>query len=286
MLRLRKEKKIKTKPTPRRKSEPTITKKAKNFLNKTKQNKTNSENEFIFHLPETVILTKSNTKISQKKETDNTNKENSIKLERVLEEYGVVGKIVGYKTGPIVTLYEFIPNAGIKASKVIGLADDIARAMSSVSARISSQPGKTSLGIEIPNLKRQGVMFGDLVDSPKFYELNSCLTLALGKDISGQLVFADLEKMPHLLIAGTTGSGKSVGINTIIMSILYRFKPDECKLILIDPKMLEILVCPITFGALTYNSETQELISKSAKLAYPIRNGIPVMLPDEARKID
>ena len=160
----------------------------------------------------------------------------------MLEEYGVVGKIIGYKTGPIVTLYEFIPSAGIKASKVIGLADDIARAMSSVSARISSQPGKTSLGIEIPNLKRQGVMFGDLVDSPKFYELNHCLTLALGKDISGQLVFADLEKMPHLLIAGTTGSGKSVGINTIIMSILYRFKPDECKLILIDPKMLELSI--------------------------------------------
>ncbi len=151
-------------------------------------------------------------------------------------------KIVGYKTGPIVTLYEFIPNAGIKASKVIGLADDIARAMSSVSARISSQPGKTSLGIEIPNLKRQSVMFGDLVDNPKFYELNNSLTLALGKDISGQLIFADLEKMPHLLIAGTTGSGKSVGINTIIMSILYRFKPDECKLILIDPKMLELSI--------------------------------------------
>ena len=103
--------------------------------------------------------------------------------------------------------------------------------MSSVSARISSQPGKTSLGIEVPNLKRQGVLFGDLVDNPKFYELNNCLTLALGKDISGQLVFADLEKMPHLLIAGTTGSGKSVGINTIIMSILYRFKPDELSLI-------------------------------------------------------
>jgi len=242
IIKLQKEKKIKLKPTPRRKSEPTITKKAKSFLNKTNQNKKLPDNEFIFHLPETDILSKSNTKISQKKETDNTNKENSIKLEKVLEEYGVVGKIVGYQTGPIVTLYEFIPSAGIKASKVIGLADDIARAMSSISARISSQPGKTSLGIEIPNLKRQGVMFGDLVDSPKFYELNNCLTLALGKDISGQLVFADLEKMPHLLIAGTTGSGKSVGINTIIMSILYRFKPDECKLILIDPKMLELSI--------------------------------------------
>ena len=159
-----------------------------------------------------------------------------------MEEYGVIGKIIGYKSGPIVTLYEFVPNAGIKASKIIGLADDIARAMSSVSARISSQPGKTSLGIEIPNPKREDVMFGDLVSEKKFDELNNSLTLALGKDISGQVVYADLEKMPHLLIAGTTGSGKSVGINTIIMSILYRFKPDECKLILIDPKMLELNV--------------------------------------------
>ncbi|MDA9621062.1 DNA translocase FtsK 4TM domain-containing protein [Pelagibacteraceae bacterium] len=242
ILKLQKEKKIKSKKVHRKKTEPTITKKTSIFSNKFKQSKKNTENEFVFHLPETGFLAKSNTKISQKKELDHINKENSLKLEKVLEEYGVVGKIIGYKTGPIVTLFEFIPNAGIKASKVIGLADDIARAMSSVSARISSQPGKTSLGIEIPNLKRQGVMFGDLVDSSKFYELNNSLTLALGKDISGQVVFADLEKMPHLLIAGTTGSGKSVGINTIIMSILYRFKPDECKLILIDPKMLELSI--------------------------------------------
>ena len=241
IFNLPKEKKIKVKRTLKR-DEPTITKKTSGFSNKIRQNLKISDNEFIFHLPETDFLSKSNTKTSQKKEMDKINNESSIKLEKVLEEYGVVGKIVGYKSGPIVTLFEFIPSAGIKASKVIGLADDIARAMSSVSARISSQPGKTSLGIEIPNLKRQGVMFGDLVDSPKFYELNNCLTLALGKDISGQLVFADLEKMPHLLIAGTTGSGKSVGINTIIMSILYRFKPDECKLILIDPKMLELSI--------------------------------------------
>ena len=235
-------KKIKRKKITRRKSEPTINKKTTSFSNIIRNDNKNYDSEFIFRLPETDFLSKSNTKNSQKKEMDNLNKENSIKLEKILEEYGVVGKITGYKTGPIVTLFEFIPSAGIKASKVIGLADDIARAMSSLSARISSQPGKTSLGIEIPNLKRQGVMFGDLVDSPKFYELNHCLTLALGKDISGQLVFADLEKMPHLLIAGTTGSGKSVGINTIIMSILYRFKPDECKLILIDPKMLELSI--------------------------------------------
>ena len=186
LIRLPKIKRTNLKPITKRKSEPTINKKNNLFLNKAKENKKASDNEFIFHLPETGFLTKSQTKTSQKKEMENLNKENSIKLEKVLEEYGVVGKIVGYKTGPIVTLYEFIPNAGIKASKVIGLADDIARAMSSVSARISSQPGKTSLGIEIPNLKRQDVMFGDLVNSPKFYELNNCLTLALGKDISGR----------------------------------------------------------------------------------------------------
>ena len=229
------------------KNEPTILKNTKVLKSKITRNKTGTgimafENEFIFNLPTNDLLIKSNTKNSHRKEVENINKINSSKLEKVLAEYGVIGKVIGYKTGPIVTLYEFIPSAGIKASKVIGLSDDIARAMSSVSARISSQPGKTSLGIEIPNLKRESVVFGDLVEGPRFQAENSSLTLALGKDISGQLVYADLEKMPHLLIAGTTGSGKSVGINTIIMSILYRFKPDECKLILIDPKMLELSI--------------------------------------------
>ncbi len=223
-------------------NEPTISKKAKQIIKKINTTSSEDDNEFVFHLPETIFLKKSNTRSSQQKEIESINKNNAERLEKVLEEYGVIGKIVGFKTGPIVTLYEFIPSAGIKASKVIGLADDIARAMSSVSARISSQPGKTSLGIEIPNMKREDVMFGDLVQNSKFDNLNNCLTLALGKDISGQPVFADLEKMPHLLIAGTTGSGKSVGINTIIMSILYRFKPDECRLILIDPKMLELSI--------------------------------------------
>ena len=229
------------------KNEPTILKNTKVLKSKITRNKTGTgimafENEFIFNLPTNDLLIKSNTKNSHRKEVENINKINSSKLEKVLAEYGVIGKVIGYKTGPIVTLYEFIPSAGIKASKVIGLSDDIARAMSSVSARISSQPGKTSLGIEIPNLKRESVVFGDLVEGPRFQAENNSLTLALGKDISGQLVYADLEKMPHLLIAGTTGSGKSVGINTIIMSILYRFKPDECKLILIDPKMLELSI--------------------------------------------
>ncbi len=227
------------------KSEPTINKKSifRNREKNTSKIATNSKyNEFKFNLPRSDYLLRSKTKSSDKKEIEKTNKINSEKLEKVLGEYGVIGRVSGYKTGPIVTLYEFIPNAGIKASKVIGLADDIARAMSSVSARISSQPGKTSLGIEIPNLRRENVMFGDLIESNKFEELNNSLTLALGKDISGQNIYADLEKMPHLLIAGTTGSGKSVGINTIIMSILYRFKTDECKLILIDPKMLELSI--------------------------------------------
>ena len=229
------------------KNEPTISKRSKIFkgVNKKiiKRNGVKKlENEFVYNLPDTDYLVKSNTKNSYKKEVENLNIANSEKLEKVLSEYGVDGRVTGFKTGPIVTLYEFIPNAGIKASKVVGLSDDIARAMSSVSARISSQPGKTSMGIEIPNVKREGVMFGDLIESPRFEELNNCLTLALGKDISGQPIFTDLEKMPHLLIAGTTGSGKSVGINTIIMSILYRFKPDECKLILIDPKMLELSI--------------------------------------------
>ena len=181
------------------KNEPTILKKTKIFSNRNKPDIKNDYNDFVFTLPDTNFLKKSNLKNTLKKELEHINKNNSAKLEQVLEEYGVIGKIIGYKSGPIVTLYEFVPNAGIKASKIIGLADDIARAMSSVSARISSQPGKTSLGIEIPNPKREDVMFGDLVSEQKFDELNNSLTLALGKDISGQVVYADLEKMPHLL---------------------------------------------------------------------------------------
>ena len=207
------------------KSEPTIGKKSNTFINT--KNKLSAEgninkkdSEFIFNLPDVEFLIKSNTKGSDRREIENLNKTNAKNLEKILSEYGVDGNVTGYKTGPIVTLYEFVPEAGIKASKIIGLSDDIARAMSAVSTRISSQPGKTSLGIEIPNQKRENVMFGDLIESSKFKELNNCLTLALGKDISGQLVFADLEKMPHLLIAGTTGSGKSVGINTMILSLL------------------------------------------------------------------
>ncbi len=229
-------------------SEPTI--KKRNYVNLSKKNNNNNHkankqlelNNFSFSLPSKNLLSKSNLKNNKNRELEKINTDAAIKLERTLSEYGVEGKIVGFSSGPIVTLFEFIPNAGIKSSKIIGLSDDIARAMSSISARISTQPGKTSLGIEIPNTKRDGVLFGDLIEEDEFEIENDCLTLALGKDISGKSIFANLERMPHLLIAGTTGSGKSVGINTMILSILYKFKPNECKLILIDPKMLELSI--------------------------------------------
>ncbi len=227
-------------------SEPTI--KKRNYVNLGKKNnnpKLNKQLEldnFSFTLPPKNLLSKSNLKNNKNRELEKINTDAAIKLEKTLSEYGVEGKIVGFSSGPIVTLFEFIPNAGIKSSKVIGLSDDIARAMSSISARISTQPGKTSLGIEIPNTKRDSVLFGDLIQEDKFETENDSLTLALGKDISGKSIFANLERMPHLLIAGTTGSGKSVGINTMILSILYKFKPNECKLILIDPKMLELSI--------------------------------------------
>ena len=228
------------------KSEPTI--KKRNYVNLSKKNnitKTNKQLEldnFSLSLPSKNLLSKSNFKNNKNRELEKINTDAAIKLEKTLSEYGVEGKIVGFSSGPIVTLFEFIPNAGIKSSKVIGLSDDIARAMSSISARISTQPGKTSLGIEIPNTKRDSVLFGDLIQEDEFEIENDSLTLALGKDISGKSIFANLERMPHLLIAGTTGSGKSVGINTMILSILYKFKPNECKLILIDPKMLELSI--------------------------------------------
>ncbi len=231
--------------TKRNKSEPVLHKRKPNFLNinKSKPRKQNIEfDNYFYKLPSIEFFSQAFVKKNQNKETQKLNLELSSKLENTLLEYGVEGKIINFKAGPIVTLFEFVPKAGIKASKVIGLSDDIARAMSSLSARISSQPGKASLGIEIPNKKREGVLFGDLINDENFLEENKTLRLALGKSISGENIYTDLEKMPHLLIAGTTGSGKSVGINSMIMSLLIRFKPNECKLILIDPKMLELSI--------------------------------------------
>ena len=163
-------------------------------------------------------------------------------LETVLEDFGVRGQIVQVRPGPVVTLYEFEPAPGIKASRIIGLADDIARSMSAVSVRVAVVSGRNVIGIELPNRKAETVFLRELLDSPVYEGHPGRLALILGKDISGEPVLADLAKMPHLLIAGTTGSGKSVGINTMILSILYRMPPDRCKFIMIDPKMLELSV--------------------------------------------
>ena len=163
-------------------------------------------------------------------------------LETVLEDFGVRGQIVQVRPGPVVTLYELEPAPGIKASRIIGLADDIARSMSAISVRVAVVSGRNVIGIELPNRKAETVFLRELLDSPIYEKHPGRLALILGKDISGEPVLADLDKMPHLLIAGTTGSGKSVGINTMILSILYRMPPDRCKFIMVDPKMLELSV--------------------------------------------
>jgi S-DNA-T family DNA segregation ATPase FtsK/SpoIIIE len=163
-------------------------------------------------------------------------------LESVLEDFHVRGDIVEVRPGPVVTMYELEPASGIKASRVIQLADDIARNMSALSARVATVPGRSVIGIELPNPKREAVSLSELIGSQAFEDQNMSLPLILGKNISGDPVIADLAPMPHLLVAGTTGSGKSVGLNCMILSLLYRMNPDECRLILIDPKMLELSV--------------------------------------------
>jgi DNA segregation ATPase FtsK/SpoIIIE, S-DNA-T family len=168
--------------------------------------------------------------------------ENARRLEGVLEDFGVRGQIINVRPGPVVTLYELEPAPGIKSSRVISLADDIARSMSAISARVAVVSGRNAIGIELPNPKRETVYLRELMQTESFIKNNTTLSLALGKNIGGEPIFADLARMPHLLIAGTTGSGKSVGINTMILSLLYRLPPDKCKLIMIDPKMLELSV--------------------------------------------
>ena len=174
-------------------------------------------------------------------------------LEKILLDFGVEGKIKKVNNGPVVTLNEFEPAAGVKVSKVINLSEDIARNTSSESARISTIPGQNTIGIELPNTYRENVYLSEIISSPNFKNKDVKLPIALGKSISGIPITGDLSSMPHLLIAGTTGSGKSVCINTIILSLLYKHSPDKCKFILIDPKMLELstyegiphLLCPV-----------------------------------------
>jgi S-DNA-T family DNA segregation ATPase FtsK/SpoIIIE len=161
-------------------------------------------------------------------------------LENVLDDFNVKGEITAVRTGPVVTMYELEPAPGIKASRVIGLAEDIARNMSAISRACQPIPGKTVMGIELPNADRQTVSFKELAACEAFAGHKGNLPMILGKDIAGDPVVADLAAMPHLLVAGTTGSGKSVGLNAILLSLLYRFTPSECRLILIDPKVLEL----------------------------------------------
>ncbi len=168
--------------------------------------------------------------------------QNARLLETVLEDFGVRGTIVKIRPGPVVTLYELEPAPGTKTSRVIGLSDDIARSMSAVSVRVAVVAGRNAIGIELPNLRREMVYLRELLESDAFERSSAKLTLALGKDIGGSPIFVDLARMPHLLVAGTTGSGKSVAINTMILSLLYRMSPDQCRFIMIDPKVLELSV--------------------------------------------
>ena len=204
-----------------------------------------------FNLPSLDLL-----KVPSKKERENSDKNHFSEpefLEKILLDFGVDGKIKKISHGPVVTLNEFEPAAGVKVSKIINLSDDIARNTSSESARISTIPGSNTVGIELPNTTRENVYLSEILNNSDFKKKDIKLPIALGKNISGNPIVGDLSSMPHLLIAGTTGSGKSVCINTIILSLLYRHTPEKCKLILIDPKMLELstyegvphLLCPV-----------------------------------------
>ena len=215
------------------------------------KNESKDEDKIKFKLPDLNLL-----KIPSKKERENLDKNETHDpefLEKILMDFGVSGNIKKVSHGPVVTLNEFEPAAGVKVSKIVNLSDDIARNTSSESARIATIPGSNTIGIELPNNSRENVYLSEILNNPDFKKREIKLPIALGKSISGQPIVGDLASMPHLLIAGTTGSGKSVCINTIILSILYRHTPDKCKFILIDPKMLELstyegiphLLCPV-----------------------------------------
>ncbi len=187
-------------------------------------------------------LLQSPTEIVRNQISDEALEENARMLETVLDDYGVRGEIVSVRPGPVVTMYELEPAPGLKASRVIGLADDIARSMSALAARVSTVPGRSVIGIELPNERREKVLLREILESKAFGDPKGGLLLALGKNIAGEAVISNLARMPHLLIAGTTGSGKSVAVNTMILSLLYRLSPKQCRLIMIDPKMLELSV--------------------------------------------
>ncbi len=220
-------------------------------INKKSKEIKKTDNKFI--LPPINFLEKSSESKNGKNINNDELKKNSEFLEKILLDFGVEGKIKRVSCGPVVTLNEFEPASGVKVSKIVNLSDDIARNTSSTSARVATIPGKNTVGIEIPNTKRENVFLNEIISDDKFVKKEIKLPIALGKSISGAPIIGDLTSMPHLLIAGTTGSGKSVCINTIILSLLYKYTPEKCNLILIDPKMLELstyegiphLLCPV-----------------------------------------
>ncbi len=195
-----------------------------------------------YQLPALGLLTEAPQAVDNHGLSDEALEENARMLEAVLTDFGVKGRITAVRPGPVVTLYEFEPAAGVKSSRVISLADDVARSMSAVSARIAVISGRNVIGVELPNQIRETVYLRELLSSSDYEKARAPLALALGKTIGGESVIADLAKMPHLLVAGTTGSGKSVGLNTMILSLLYRMAPEQCRMIMIDPKMLELSV--------------------------------------------
>ncbi|MBL8710746.1 MAG: DNA translocase FtsK 4TM domain-containing protein [Rhodospirillaceae bacterium] len=198
--------------------------------------------ESNFELPPVDILSRPTANLAVQRINEESLEKNARLLETVLDDFGVKGEIVKVRPGPVVTLYELEPAPGTKTSRVVGLADDVARSMSAVSVRIAVVPGRSVIGIELPNREREVVAFRELIEDDSYQNTQSRLALVLGKDIGGAPIVVDLARMPHLLIAGTTGSGKSVAINTMILSLLYRLTPDQCKFIMIDPKMLELSV--------------------------------------------
>ena len=222
--------------------QPIIKKEKK--VNKTVVEKSLQDHEVTngYVLPGLDLLSEVPSERKESKVSDKQINQNRDLLTTTLNDFGINGKIISVNPGPFVTLYELEPAPGVKSSRVISLADDISRSMSSTSARIAVIPGKNSIGIELPNYNKETVYLREILESDIFVSKDDGIPLSLGKNIGGEPTIADLSRMPHLMIAGTTGSGKSVGINGMILSILYRFRPDECRLIMVDPKMIELSV--------------------------------------------
>ncbi len=242
------------------------------------------KNSKKYTLPSISLLSKKNTVINN---NNNTKLPSADFIEKILLDFGIEGKIKKVNNGPVVSLYEFEPAPGVKVSKIVSLSDDIARNTSSVSARVSAIPGKSTVGIEIPNPKRDSVVLSEIISCENFEKKETNLPITLGKSISGLPLVADLASMPHLLVAGTTGSGKSVCINSIILSILYKHSPDTCKLILIDPKMLELssyegiphLLTPVI-------TDSQKATSALSWTVREMENRYKLMSSESVRNID